>query len=656
MLHHRGRPALPVWKYYHSDTFACNYCGFSAHSKKAARAQEHLQKCSQFQARILSGTEEAPEFLNRPVVHPNSSSAEQSAPPLKKDEQKQFHQLMARGIYESGASLTILEQPSFKQAVQMLRPKATLPTRQAAASTILEATYAEKKEEILIDIQENNEIFTMQFDCAKGNDNYPYLHHGLTSPSKGYLLDVKNCKSESKNAEFLAAQFSRVYEALPNEIRGKVRGLVTDNCSTNISSWRLVQQKYPSIQPIGCACHVLHLLSQDITVDHVVGRTRTIPFKGQILEETFSVVNSIVTILKTERFNYDVNDLLKRNNKRLLCKPVTTRWGYCYYCVLFFYEALDLLFPFIHRLQEGAMNAAAKDYRKSLQNYFLDPDVFAKFKSNLELYITILKPIILSLKSVERSTSTLSDVIVNFNSIHKHFRELSCPQSVARNLFAELKSFLLLSVKQRLEFIAKPCHYFALILDPRYSFDDFREFLGSSVHTQKTNDFIKHYSGNDQVKVNRIKDQLINLREDKALIKDHEDIMYKAMVQPVNPLHPLKYWLEKKSIWPDLYEVAEVVLSLTGVTAYTERSFSIAKRTLRPERSSMKQETASKLCFMKVNCSIQKKRKFEEMQGNTDVQGEDEVRAEAEDENESLHDSDFEQLDEVEHSEVSSNP
>lgn len=47
---------------------------------------------------------------------------------------------------------------------------------------------------------------------------------------------------------------------------------------------------------------------------------------------------------------------------------------------------------------------------------------------------------------------------------------------------------------------------------------------------------------------------------------------------------------------------------MTPDTAFTERSFSIGKSTMRKERSSCKETTTSQLCFIKVNSSSVKKR------------------------------------------------
>lgn len=52
-----------------------------------------------------------------------------------------------------------------------------------------------------------------------------------------------------------------------------------------------------------------------------------------------------------------------------------------------------------------------------------------------------------------------------------------------------------------------------------------------------------------------------------------------------------------------------VLLAVTPVTAFTERSFSMTKRTMRAERSSLKEASASKLSFLKVNARSIKKRR-----------------------------------------------
>ena len=611
MLLKRGRPSHAVWKYY-NDSGECSHCGYSSHCRKAERAVQHLRNCVNFQLQVHSGAASLPTFLNNTVHERNSSSNDVLPPPLKKDELKCFQELFVQGLYEAGAPFTLLEQPAIKEATKLLRPNASLPTRQTAASTFLETNYAKRKEEIYQEMRENTETLTLQADGAKGNDNYPYIHHCITSPTQGYLLESKNCGSESKNAQFLAQEFTRIYESLPLDVQGRVKGFVTDNCSANVSCWNIVHNRHPSIITVGCACHALHLLCQDITEEAHI--RRQFPFRGQPLQETMSVVKDIVYILKTEKFNYELSNLLKQNNKRSLCKPVSTRWGYTYYCVSFFKEALDLLFPFINRFLEG-VNSQVKAHRILLQQHFLDPQKYSSFRQNLDLYISVTKPIVIGLRKLEKSTSTLSDVIITFKNISEQFTNITMGNN---NLFNmnEFKQFLLMSLRFRFTFIIKNEHKHALLLDPRVTMEEFRNFLGPQEIILIETSFVTLYSRNDATRSSRIKEQLLALQEDKLLMQEYGDLLYLAMKNQDNPTHPLKYWERKRETWPELYEVATVLLAVTPVTAFTERSFSMTKRTMRAERSSLREVSASKLSFLKVNARSIKKRRVnqEEME------------------------------------------
>ena len=120
-----------------------------------------------------------------------NSSSNEPPPPLNRAELKRFQELMTKGILEGGA-FTLLEQPALKEAAQMLRPNASLPTRQTAASSILPSSYSEKKEEMYRTIRDQGGIYTFQFDGTKVNDNYPYMHYSLSSPFPCFLLEAKN--------------------------------------------------------------------------------------------------------------------------------------------------------------------------------------------------------------------------------------------------------------------------------------------------------------------------------------------------------------------------------------------------------------------------------------------------------------------------------
>ncbi len=109
---------------------------------------------------------------------------------------------------------------------------------------------------------------------------------------------------------------------------------------------------------MGCACHAFHLLIQDISIE-VSQRLRPFSYKGQRLENTFNLVSGFVTIFKTERFSFDINAELKQNKLRALVKPVLTRWAYCYYCVLFFYNAREIVTLVTKRVEFWACHLTA---------------------------------------------------------------------------------------------------------------------------------------------------------------------------------------------------------------------------------------------------------------------------------------------------------
>jgi hypothetical protein len=145
----------------------------------------------------------------------------------------------------AGVPFNVLAQKELSEAVKIANPSAKLPTRQKAASTILHETFEEEKLEVFTKICQDTYYYTIQADAAKGNDGFPYLHHCLSSPVNGFLIDFMNCRSISKNAEFYAAQFTRVYELLPADIKMKVQAYVTDNCSTNQAAWAKIKAQHP---------------------------------------------------------------------------------------------------------------------------------------------------------------------------------------------------------------------------------------------------------------------------------------------------------------------------------------------------------------------------------------------------------------------------
>lgn len=311
------------------------------------------------------------------ILEDEENPSSPSPRPFTAEQQKSFDKAVTKAFVYAGVPFNVLEQKELSEAVKIANPSAKLPTRQKAASTILHETFEEEKLEVFTKIRQDTYYYTIQADAAKGNDGFPYLHHCLSSPVNGFLIDFMNCRSISKNADFYAAQFTRVYELLPADIKMKVQAYVTDNCSTNQAAWAKIKAQHPHLIIVGCACHAFHLLTQDISIE-ASQRSRPFSYKGQRLENTFNLVSEFVTIFKTERFSFDINAELKQNKLRALVKPVLTRWAYCYYCVLFFYNAREILAKYARRLTEGVTGRSQRTYRQQLQAHFDNGERFTQ--------------------------------------------------------------------------------------------------------------------------------------------------------------------------------------------------------------------------------------------------------------------------------------
>lgn len=65
-----------------------------------------------------------------------------------------------------------------------------------------------------------------------------------------------------------------------------------------------------------------------------------------------------------------------------------------------------------------------------------------------------------------------------------------------------------------------------------------------------------------------------------------------------------EYWKSQKSISPDLYKLAQVVLAVPATQVSVERSFSALNLILNNRRTSLSEKTLKEIMFVKLNKSL----------------------------------------------------
>lgn len=133
----------------------------------------------------------------------------------------------------------------------------------------------------------------------------------ISAPCPFFVESIEG-KEEPHAAQFIANQIERTFTNYGPE---KFASIVMDNASTNKAAAELITSKYPHVSAIGCCCHLLHLLCNDI-------------LKLDSAVTVISQAKSIINLVKNKHIVTATFNKLKSNDvKDLSLKlPVPTRW------------------------------------------------------------------------------------------------------------------------------------------------------------------------------------------------------------------------------------------------------------------------------------------------------------------------------------------
>ena len=145
--------------------------------------------------------------------------------------------------------------------------------------------------------------------------NEPIINFFVSQPKtifwKSFHTDL-----QSHTGEYIATEILEVIEKLESECGKMVFGVVTDNARNMKKAWRLIKEKYPTINCYGCAAHGLNLIFCDMikpeTCKNIIKRAK------DVIKE-FRHKHMLVDVLKAMQKPENVHCTIKL--------PVKTRWA-----------------------------------------------------------------------------------------------------------------------------------------------------------------------------------------------------------------------------------------------------------------------------------------------------------------------------------------
>jgi hypothetical protein len=162
---------------------------------------------------VLQG-EEIPEWATWRFQSGNQKSIlEYALPALTRKEKKSFHRYMSLYFYETGSSFSKIENERLLQALRVLRPDVTLPSRKKLGNENLEEVYVDLTSKL-------NEKLTSNYEGVLVTDGWTnvnsdsIVNYIVASPQGTFFLESFKTE-ESHTGQWLSDDISRVIESYP---------------------------------------------------------------------------------------------------------------------------------------------------------------------------------------------------------------------------------------------------------------------------------------------------------------------------------------------------------------------------------------------------------------------------------------------------------
>lgn len=486
----------------------------------------------------------------------------------------------------------MVEDPEFRQFLQMTCPGYNLPTRKTFTESLLNKKYTDIKNDVqeALRLAEYVSITTDSWTSIN-NENYVaitahYLHESSEILESRSNLIESICFEERHTADNLSSLLrNKIAEW---GIESKIVCIVSDNAANILAAVRQGEWK-----SIGCFAHSINLLVQKAL---------------QELEDFLTKVKSIVTFFKRSS---SALARLKQTQKQMnipelkLVQEVPTRWN----------STLDML-ERILTLKEAIISTLALD----------NPELNSITQEEwmmLPVLIDLLKPFraITEEISAEKNV-TVSKVLIFVYMTYLHINEyfnkadlpnkLKCVIQVFRDNF--FKRFATVEDNEILTA--------ATVLDPRFKKYGFKDDRKYNVTVQRLRKEIANLNTEQDIteKISitqnensgksisdsiwaRFDNTVSNLIQEKnsTVIGILELDRYLSAPLISRTENPLSWWHERRHVYPNLFKLVKKYLCVPATSVPCERIFSKAGQVVTEKRSRLKPKNVEKILFLNVN-------------------------------------------------------
>jgi len=338
-----------------------------------------------------------------------------------------LNQSLAKAVFISGSPLSLVEHPLWIEFFQKIRPSYVLPSRFRLSSSYLDAQYTEMQGEVKDQLEQSKNLH-LQCDGWSNLKNESIINFVISKPEP-LFVDFIMSKENRHSATYLAEEMEKF---MMKHDPKKFLVIIGDNAANMRAAFKILKEKYPSIVPLGCLAHLLHLLCSDI-----VG-----------CQSVKSFLVNVIDVVKTIKQSHLLQALFDRIGKERnvsvsLKLPGKTRWGSHLFC----FQSLLTNKVVLQTLAVSVEAVLSSELKKRL----LDDCVFWV---RVEKMVAILKPIVDLITLFESNEPQIHKVVSKFNHLEVTLTE-QLPVSPLQK--AEEQS-IMNKFQQRREFGLGPIH------------------------------------------------------------------------------------------------------------------------------------------------------------------------------------------------------
>ena len=620
----RGREASSCWEHLNNQVYSnhdvqsrCQSCHCMVkHHKKSEKAISHLNKCNGFRQSMadVCSSDLPSWFVSRGRFSKNNknkknhsasvssyASASSSSPFRPNDirmftipvlsarDRAEFHSIIAMHYYMTGMSFARIEESHFIQALRVLRPDVTLPSRKDLAGKFLNKAYDQVHEKV--DSWLNRNTYScLTSDSWTNIKNEAVVNYMLVSEEMSLFLESHSTQEIAHTAQFTCFDMSRVIDKTP----GFIAGGTMDNTAANKAAWVLLKAAYPDMFFQGCVAHGLHLLVKNIFAATKAkhGREFADYPTGYPFEHLLVFAGKVKDVVKFFNNHQAPKAILRRAlataKLNWLVQMAPTRWG----SIKDMFVSVRAAEIAIHAVvtARGFIIGTAK--QKDERRAIVDIVTNVSFLTLLDKAIMILNPIDAAIVFYQSDKVPVSEVYCTFN--HKlplAFRAMDIP-------LAE-RNYILNLVKDRYLFMEGDSHAISYLLDPRY--------LGSGmtperrIHVEELifNQPISRSQPSTAKSQEDLFSDFTNFRIAAQEMKNQNTIVYRMVME--RKVSVLKFWLSRGDVWPHLQQLAKKIFGLVASSAASERNFSTFGFIHSKLRNSLSAAAVEKLVYIKTN-------------------------------------------------------